>query len=76
MRATFLLAALFPVVLAACGTRGGLSMPPGEKQPPLLDRWLGPMQPAPAKTPAEASAKPANEPAAGADLTTAPEAAR
>lgn len=81
MRATFLSAALLSVLLAACGTRGGLTMPPGPAQPPVLERWLGPPQPAkPAAKPADPATNPAGEPAAGAevgaDLNTAQEPAK
>ncbi len=54
MRAKLSLAAL--LLLAACGTRGSLTLPPGPPPKPVLDQWMTPAPP-PAKPQAPDSSK-------------------
>lgn len=61
---------LAAVTLSACGTRGGLTLPPGPHQPPILDRWAG-SKPAPA--PKEEAAP---TPQGAGDTNTPPDATK
>jgi len=58
MRALPNLAAVALVLLlAACGTKGELVLPPGPPPKPVLDQWLSPTPPPPA-APAAKDSKP------------------
>jgi hypothetical protein len=58
----FILPIVFAAVLAACGTKTALTMPPGPAKPPILGNPTPP--PAP-KKPADDSSKPTAEPVPG-----------
>jgi hypothetical protein len=69
MRHFLTLAALLTAsMLGACGTRGGLILPPGPAPAPIFGN------PAPAKPAPKPATPDTTEPAAGGDLNTATEA--
>ena len=69
MRHLILLSALLALTLTACGTRGGLVLPPGPPPPPLF----GNPPPAPAK-PAQKPTPEADKREGAGDLNTPQEA--